>query len=338
MGNLASGFNSMRLNPDQGLDRRVQGQQQGRRDANRRNSTIEWLLNQPGGEKFATMADSVGVGPALQAYQAAQQGADPVNGINVGGNLVNPRTGELMYQGAGDADLSAAEQQIARMESIGIPRDVAIRVADGVLTTSLDPTTRAVTIIDKTTGQVVFGGAPNENVTLPPDASPPPTVGTPAGGADATDSFGLEGMVKSVLNAGTDFFGIDTPFEGVRDSQADFAVLREGLVNDISQGYGQRVPSWLLQNIQALTPQAGTFQGAGNAQSKLNALNRSFGGEISNLNVQLQGNLSPTQRQTIEGQIASLTAAQGKVNSALSQFGASGEDNQTSTGVTWSFE
>ena len=25
MGNLASGFNSMRLNPDQGLDRRVQG-------------------------------------------------------------------------------------------------------------------------------------------------------------------------------------------------------------------------------------------------------------------------------------------------------------------------
>jgi len=115
MGNLASGFNSMRLNPDQGLDRRVQGQQQGRRDANQKNRTVEWLRSQPNGERFASMADSVGVGPALQAYQAAQQGADPVNGINVGGNLVNPRTGELMYQGAGDA--VSPSSAIAKLQS-----------------------------------------------------------------------------------------------------------------------------------------------------------------------------------------------------------------------------
>jgi len=76
MGNLAMGFNSMTLNPDRDLARQVQAQQQGRRDANRRNSTIEWLLNQPGGEKFATMADAVGVGPALQAYQAEMAAAN----------------------------------------------------------------------------------------------------------------------------------------------------------------------------------------------------------------------------------------------------------------------
>jgi flagellar protein FlgJ len=80
MGNLAMGFNSMRLNPDANLAQNVQGQRDGRRDAQQKNRTIEWLRSQPGGEQFAAMAEAAGVGPALAAYQQSMQAPDRTSG------------------------------------------------------------------------------------------------------------------------------------------------------------------------------------------------------------------------------------------------------------------
>jgi hypothetical protein len=41
--------------------------------AARTNQTIEWMRSQPNGEKFAAMAEAVGVGPAIKAQQAANK-------------------------------------------------------------------------------------------------------------------------------------------------------------------------------------------------------------------------------------------------------------------------
>jgi hypothetical protein len=81
MGNLAMGFNSMRLNPDGNVGQQVAGARQGRRDEKRTNRSIEWLRSQPNGEQFAAMAEALGVVPALQAYQASNAPADQTSGM-----------------------------------------------------------------------------------------------------------------------------------------------------------------------------------------------------------------------------------------------------------------
>lgn len=73
MGNLATGFNSMRLSPDQGMAQMVGERRQGRAQTQQANRTIEWLRLQPGGERFAEMAKAAGPQVALQAYQASLQ-------------------------------------------------------------------------------------------------------------------------------------------------------------------------------------------------------------------------------------------------------------------------
>jgi len=83
MGNLAMGFNAMRLNPDANLAQNVQGQRAGRRDAQQKNRTIEWLRSQPGGEQFAAMAEAAGVGPALAAYQQSMQAPNPMDAVQL---------------------------------------------------------------------------------------------------------------------------------------------------------------------------------------------------------------------------------------------------------------
>lgn len=136
----------------------------------------------------------------------------------------------------------------------------------------------------------------------------------------------------------SDFVGMGVPFEGVKETQSDFAVLRENLVNDITQGYGQRVPSWLMQNIQNLTPKTGAFSGPEDAQSKLGALERSFQQELTTIRQQLGGPISPQQRQVLTNREAALNAAIGKVTGALGRFGADNGGNKTSSGVTWRIE
>ncbi|MEQ5829493.1 hypothetical protein J3456_19330, partial [Sulfitobacter sp. NFXS29] len=233
----------------------------------------------------------------------------------------------------GGGDSTEADREIDRLESIGIPRDVAIRIKEGVYKTSVDPVTREVTVIDLSSGQPVYKtdeAAP----TAPMTTEPAPAQSGP----DASDAFGLEGTIKGGINSVSDFVGMGVPFEGVKETQSDFAVLRENLVNDITQGYGQRVPSWLMQNIQNLTPKTGAFSGPEDAQSKLGALERSFQQELTTIRQQLGGPISPQQRQVLTYREAALNAAIGKVTGALGRFGADNGGNKTSSGVTWRIE
>lgn len=76
MGALATGFNQLRLRPDENLEQSVMASQEGRRQKAMANKTAEWLAQQPGSGAFVQMLSS-GADPAkvLQAYQAAQANA-----------------------------------------------------------------------------------------------------------------------------------------------------------------------------------------------------------------------------------------------------------------------
>ena len=87
MGNLAAGFNSMRLNPDQNIPQMVNARRQGRQQEQMANRTVEWLRKQPGGERFAEMAAAAGPQAALQAYMQAQQPTAPQDPFSTIGKL-----------------------------------------------------------------------------------------------------------------------------------------------------------------------------------------------------------------------------------------------------------
>ena len=120
--------------------------------------------------------------------------------------------------------------------------------------------------------------------------------------------------------------GAGAPYPEVQQTQSDFAVLRESLLNDIGSAYNRQPPSWLLQNIQALTPRAGNvFEGAGTAQSKLTAIGRQLTDELRVAEETLRGELSPANRQEVETRVIGLRAAIGRVTDALQSFDSGGQ-------------
>ena len=109
MSDLALIFNSLRMTPDQGLAQAI-GQKQERREGSKaKNKTVEWLRQQ-GREDLAAAVE----GGALSGRDAASSvfaRPEPVKGVSVGNNLVNPMTGEVIYQGPQDAEKKTASLQ-----------------------------------------------------------------------------------------------------------------------------------------------------------------------------------------------------------------------------------
>lgn len=81
MGDLALGFNSMRMDPDPDLAQRIGGRRQQRQQQAQVNRTIEWLSQQPGSAPYVEMI-RVGGQPAsvLQAYQQSRQAEAAASG------------------------------------------------------------------------------------------------------------------------------------------------------------------------------------------------------------------------------------------------------------------
>ena len=88
-----------------------------------RNATAEWLRSQPGGEQFVGLIDAAGGAGALNAYMQSQQGQgqEPVRGISVGDRIVNPVTGEVIYQGDETPEIDAEGQSAIRKEFTSLP-------------------------------------------------------------------------------------------------------------------------------------------------------------------------------------------------------------------------
>lgn len=244
----------------------------------------------------------------------------------------------------GGGDMSAAEEQIARMESIGIPRDVAIRIADGVYAVSRDPTTEEVQVIDKSSGDVIFTASQQRQQARQAAQQQAPAQ-VQQGGLSfgdqypaAQDAFGVEGATKGLINTVGDAAGFGTAYPDVQQAQSDFGVLREKLINDIAAGYARQPPSWLLKNIQGLTPEAGrVFEGPEQAQAKLNAIARDLQGELDTANRSLVSrSLSPTTREKLESRVTSLNSAMNRIVTALQSLEGQDAQNTTSSGVKWS--
>lgn len=222
-----------------------------------------------------------------------------------------------------EVKVSEAEQEIARLESIGIPRAVAIRIKEGVYETARHPVTQEVQVIDKSTGQLVYGQSqPTTPAPIEPANTTPLEFGTPYESAES--SFGIGGKLAGWLNTAGDVTGMGVPFPGIQSAQSDFGVMRENLTNRISEAYDGRVPAFLLKGIQDLTPKAGSlFEGPAAAQEKLEALGRNLTTERNSVQRQLTSRaLSPTDRAKLETRLGTLESSLTEIRTAIVGFGS----------------
>lgn len=246
---------------------------------------------------------------------------------------------------------SAAEQDINRMVSVGIPHELAVKINSGVFALSRDEY-GVITIVDKSTGQIVSevngaeaaveGSDPVADASstadlgsITPQATPAPT--TLPSISNAEDSFGLEGQLKGGINAVSDFAGLGTPFEGVRNTQDYFNVLSENLTNAFAQTYGRQPTGKRMDAIQALTAQTGGLQGAEGAQSKLRALRSSFATDLETLKAKTARRMRQPDRDKMNQQITGVEAIIAQLDDALGRFG-DGETQATTNGVKWRVE
>lgn len=266
------------------------------------------------------IARTTGAGPGTQAFQTLHQRA-LASGLQQG----SPEYQRFMAAGGKSPDNTAKEQQIARMEGIGVPRNVAIGIADGVYKADRHPVTGELQVVDMSTGRPIYGGPQQRRQEQTPQPVPF-TGGSQQFGQqfeNAPASFGLEGAARGLANTAFDVAGMPVPYRDVQQTQADFRVLQESLVNDLESAYSGRVPSWMLKNLRDLTPSPGSpFEGSETARTKLNAMGRQLQSELTITEQSLSRELSPKNRQDAEAKISALRSGISRVGAALQSFGA----------------
>lgn len=227
----------------------------------------------------------------------------------------------------------AVEKEISLLSELGYSREEAIQILK-INRTSRDPVTGETVIINRATGEQIGGPSKAD------DPVPQSGVGNLDFGprfSDSDSSFGLEGFGKKVVNRAADVVGAEVPFPSTQDTQRDFDVLQESLVNTLSGGYDRQPPSWLLRNIHELTPESGRlWAGPTEAQSKLQSLGRNLKSEVQSVTKQLKRRMSPNNRAKLESQKSALEAALLQVDQAYRSFEADSGATQTGNGGTTS--
>jgi len=102
MGNIAMAANTLRMDPDENIPAQVQAGRQQRESLQARNKTVEYLRAN-GRDDLASMVEQ---GMISGSDAASQLMAKPevTKGVAVGDRIVNPITGEVIYEGAPTLD------------------------------------------------------------------------------------------------------------------------------------------------------------------------------------------------------------------------------------------
>lgn len=110
---LAIGLEGLAINPNQALIGQLQQGIESRATAAQKNATIEWLRSR--GRDDLAAALEAGASPQDVLAEAMRPAAAAERGVVVGGNVVDPITGEIIYQGEGKAP--DPQSAIAKLEA-----------------------------------------------------------------------------------------------------------------------------------------------------------------------------------------------------------------------------
>ena len=203
-GALAGWLNSMSINPDPNLPQVLQAAQSRRADKIKGNRTVN-MLEQAGRTDLADMVKAGTLDPKQAAAQLFAEAGER-RAFERQKKLASYKFGlEKQLLAAKPTKVSAAEDKIRRLMETGLNRATAIAIADGRLTTSQDPITGQVQLIDKGTGNVIAPSVP-QSVAAEVEISDAATEGQ-FEGLDPSEALGLGGWTKNVINLVGDAIG-----------------------------------------------------------------------------------------------------------------------------------
>ncbi|MEL6642754.1 MAG: hypothetical protein AAFO57_08750 [Pseudomonadota bacterium] len=241
---------------------------------------------------------------------------------------------------------SSKEQQIERLGEVGINRDLAILIADGVLQTSRDPVSGVTQIVDTRTGQP-WQGMPSQAQATPPVPSEPvpsetgalPTLPVPTvPEANYTGAFGAEGAASNVLNAGADALGINLPYPERQEASTALNNLALRTKTFMQQAFPGRASVQLMQELDKITAQPNRIlMGEQRGRDML----EQTAGMIDSLIRQEERKLkaprayTPQMRAEARSNIDALEQLSADYRAVLQSMDGDASENRTSSGVTW---
>jgi len=203
-GAFAGWLNSMSINPDPNLPQVLQAAQLKRADKIKGNRTVN-MLEKAGRTDLADMVKAGTLDPKQAAAQLFAEAGER-RAFERQKELADYKFGlERQLLAAKPTKVSAAETKIQRLMETGLNRATAIAIADGRLTTSQDPITGQVRLIDKGTGNVI---APSVSQSVAAEAED--VAAASEGqfeGLDPSEALGLGGWTKKVINVVGDAIG-----------------------------------------------------------------------------------------------------------------------------------
>jgi hypothetical protein len=203
-GALAGWLNSMSINPDPNLPQVLQAAQSRRADKIKGNRTVN-MLEEAGRTDLADMVKAGTLDPKQAAAQLFAEAGER-RAFERQKQLADYKFGlERQLSAAKPTKVSAAENKIQRLMETGLDRTTAIAIADGRLTTSQDPITGQVQLIDKGTGNVIAPSVP-QSVVAEVETVGAATEGQ-FEGLDPTLATGARGWANFYLNKVTDAIG-----------------------------------------------------------------------------------------------------------------------------------
>jgi hypothetical protein len=102
------------MNPNQALISQLQQGIEGRETAAQKNKTVEWLRSQGREDLAAAIEGGLPAADALRIATTPSAGSE--RGVVVGGNIVNPLTGEVIYQGPAQSTEQLAPAAFVAMD------------------------------------------------------------------------------------------------------------------------------------------------------------------------------------------------------------------------------
>jgi len=203
-GAFAGWLNSMSINPDPNLPQVLQAAQLKRADKIKGNRTVN-MLEKAGRTDLADMVKAGTLDPKQAAAQLFAEAGER-RAFERQKELADYKFGlEKQLLSAKPTKVSAAENKIQRLMETGLNRATAIAIADGRLTTSQDPITGQVRLIDKGTGNVIAPSVPQSVAAEAEDVDAAPEGQFE--GLDPSEALGLGGWTKNVINVVGDAIG-----------------------------------------------------------------------------------------------------------------------------------
>jgi len=252
----------------------------------------------------------------LQPGQSFEMGVSPSTVYSQGQQNVRHGTpsGSAIYQ---------KEGAIARLESTGIPRHVAIGIVDGRYAVSRDPISGQAHIIDKASGVPVGGGSASPTPAQA-TAPQPPSTAIPSD-TNASLATGPSGFFGGLGNTIVEAFGGSAPAPKVEQATQALNNLQTQTITGLQSAVPGRPSVFLLEQLQKLsvTPNS-LLMGDDRARTRLQQTRALITTEIARMQRDIlanPGQFRPKEISETRANVSQLSGILREYDTVLKGFG-----------------